>query len=84
MASGLRVLRGCAGRCVWDEWAATGDLWVDAALVCTALSSNVAGIFSAGEHYRHEWVLGSRAVGSCCDALLSTVFASITAVDMAG
>src|ERR1700677_237919 len=84
LASRLRLCRGCLRRSVWNERPPTGDLWRDATLVRAAFSRDIAGIFLTGKHYRDGWILASRAVDSCGDALLPTVPACPAAGDMAG
>ena len=58
-------------------------LWGHASLVCTAFSRHPAGLLFAGEHYRHVRLLADRAVGSCCDAILSAVPAGVAGGDLA-
>ena len=83
MDSWVRILRGRTWRGVRDERTATCDLWSHASLVCTAFSRHTAGLLSAGEHDWHVRVLADWAVGSCCDALLSALPASVAGGNLA-
>ena len=57
------VFCGGAGRGVWDEWAAAGGVWIDAAVVAAAFSGDVAGIFFAGEPGGVDGVCGGGGCG---------------------
>src|SRR5579871_79992 len=83
MGSWVRISLECTWWGVRNEWTATRDLRSDASLVCTAFSRHPAGLLSAGEHDRHVRVLVDRAVGSCCDALLSALPAGVAGGNLA-